>query len=107
MIAINMLLPNKLKEIRLQSNMPQRKIAAELDIDTATYCKYENGTMRMSINQLEKIIKCLNANHDELLTLWQADQFKSVISTDYNIAYDAIRITCDQYEQQKTNVKEK
>ena len=44
-----MLLSNRLKEIRLQSNMPQRKIAAELDIDTATYCKYENGVMRMSI----------------------------------------------------------
>ena len=30
-----MLLSNRLKQIRLQSNMLQREIAAELDIDTA------------------------------------------------------------------------
>ena len=92
-MAKKMLLPNRLKEIRLQSNMPQRKIAAELDIDT--------GVMRMSIAQLEKVIKCLNANHDELLTLWQADQFCNAVSTAVPIAKKAMEIVIYQYQAQK------
>lgn len=93
-----MLLPNRLKEIRLQSNMPQRKIAAVLDIDTATYCKYENGVMKIGLNQLEKIIKCLNADQDELLTLWQADQFCNAVLTDVPIAKKAMGIVINQYQ---------
>ena len=38
-----MMLSDKLKELRKQSDLPQRKVAAALDIDTATYCKIENG----------------------------------------------------------------
>ena len=94
-----MLLSNRLKQIRLQSNMPQRKIAAELDIDTATYCKYENGTMKLSITQLEKIVKCLNADREELLTLWQADRLSNALITDKNIATNALKIVYNQYNQ--------
>lgn len=100
-----MLLSSRLKEIRLQSNMPQRKVAAELDIDTATYCKYEKGTMKMNIMQLEKVVKCLNANREELLTLWQADQFNSVVSTDSDIAANAMEIIYKQYQSIKNQKK--
>lgn len=37
----NMLFTEKIKELRIQNQMPQRQIAAALDIDTATYCKIE------------------------------------------------------------------
>lgn len=100
-VAKEMLLPNRLKEIRLQSNMPQRKFAAELDINTATYCKYENGVMHMYIAQLEKVIKYLNANHDEHLTLLQADQFCNTVSTNVKIAKEAMEIVINQYQIQK------
>lgn len=36
-----MLLTEKIKELRIQNQMPQRQIASALDIDTATYCKIE------------------------------------------------------------------
>lgn len=72
-------LSKRLKEIRLSSKLPQRKIAAELDIDTATYCKYEKGTMKISKPQLLKFAKFLSANEDELLTLWLADQVYNVV----------------------------
>ncbi|MDR2979153.1 MAG: helix-turn-helix domain-containing protein [Bacteroidales bacterium] len=74
-----MLLSEKLKEIRLQSQLPQRKIASELDIDTATYCKYEKGLMKMSKPQVLKFAQFLNANEEELLTLWLADQIYNVV----------------------------
>lgn len=74
-----MLLSERLKEIRFQSKLPQRKIAAELDIDTATYCKYEKGLMKMSKQQVLKFALFLNANEEDLLTLWLADQIYSVV----------------------------
>ncbi len=36
-------LANKLRGLREQHGFPQCKISAALDIDTATYCKMENG----------------------------------------------------------------
>ena len=38
-----MLFTEKIKDLRLHSKLPQRKLAAALDIDTATYCKIEKG----------------------------------------------------------------
>lgn len=35
----NKMLPIKLKQLRETSGLPQRKVAAVLDIDTATYSK--------------------------------------------------------------------
>jgi len=37
------MLSDRQKEIQRQNDLPQRKVAAGLDIDTATYCKTENG----------------------------------------------------------------
>ena len=33
----------RIKELRIRSRIPQRQLAAVLDIDTATYCKIEKG----------------------------------------------------------------
>lgn len=87
-----MLLSERLKEIRFQSKLPQRKIAAELDIDTATYCKYEKGTMKISKPHLLKFAKFLNASEDELLTLWLADKFISAIGTETELAPKAFKV---------------
>lgn len=43
MRLFKMLFSDKLKELREQTKQPQRKVAAVLDIDTATYSKIENG----------------------------------------------------------------
>ena len=47
--------------------MPQRQLAATLDIDTATYCKIEKGKIekgerRAKIEQVEMIAKVLNTD---------------------------------------------
>lgn len=38
-----MLIADKLKQLREEVKQPQRRVAAALDIDTATYCKMEKG----------------------------------------------------------------
>ena len=47
-----MLFPEKIKELRIQNQMPQRQIAAVLDIDTATYCKIEKGERKAKKEQV-------------------------------------------------------
>lgn len=42
-----MLFTEKIKDLRLHSQLPQRKLAAALDIDTATYCKIEKESERL------------------------------------------------------------
>ena len=38
---------SRLKELREGAGLPQRKLAALLDIDTATYSKIENGHLHL------------------------------------------------------------
>lgn len=73
-----MMLSEKLKEQRKQCNLPQSKVAAALYIDTATYCKIENGNCSPKREQVIELAGILNADVRELLTLWLADQIKKL-----------------------------
>lgn len=95
------MLSEKLKEQRKQCNLPQRKVAAALDIDTATYCKIENGNYSPKREQVIELASILNTDVKELLTLWQADQFSNAISTNNNIAAEAIELVYNQYKADK------
>ena len=95
------MLSEKLKEQRKQCNLPQRKVAAALDIDTATYCKIENGNYSPKREQVIELASILNTDVKELLTLWQADQFSNAISTNNNIAAKAIELVYNQYKADK------
>lgn len=64
-----MLFENKIKELRIQLQMPQRKLAAALDIDTATYCKIEKGERRALREQVTIPFQILNIDENSMLTL--------------------------------------
>lgn len=64
-----MMLPEKLKEQRKQCNLPQRKVAAALDIDTANYCKIENGNYSPKREQVIELANILHTDVKKLLTL--------------------------------------
>lgn len=88
-----MLLPEKLKELRQNADFPQRKVAAEIDVDTATYCKFEKGVLRISRDQLLKYSNFLKVDANDLLSLWLADQIEKVISEESKeVANKAIKI---------------
>lgn len=59
----------RIKELRIQNQMPQRQLAATLNIDTATYCKIEKGERKAKRGQVEIIAQVLNADKNELITL--------------------------------------
>ena len=74
----NKMLPEKLKQLREASGLPQRKVAAVLDIDTATYSKIENGKFIPSKEQILQIAKIFSANESELLEMRMAEKIVAI-----------------------------
>ena len=83
----------RIKELRVQNQMPQRQLAAALDIDTATYCKIEKGERKKE--QVSILSKLFNVNAEQLLTLWLADQVSAVVSSEQKIAPQALSLVVE------------
>jgi transcriptional regulator with XRE-family HTH domain len=71
---------DKIKLLRLEKQIPQRKIAAALEIDTATYCKIEKGDRRAKREQVIVLSDLLEVNSKELMHLWSADRVYDIIA---------------------------
>jgi len=82
----------RIKQLREEHQMPQRKLAAALDIDTATYCKIEKGERRTKAEQVVVIAELLEADKDELLVLWLADQVSTVVADEQKVADKALNM---------------
>lgn len=78
-----MLFSHKIKELRESQHLPQRQIAAALEIDTATYCKIEKGDRRAKREQVILLAKIFKCKSDELLNIWLADQVYQVVKNEY------------------------
>lgn len=83
---------NQIKKLREQKQLPQRQLAAALDIDTATYCKIEKGDRRAKREQVDTIAELLNTDKDELLALWLADQILDIVKDEKQVADKALEI---------------
>lgn len=82
----NMLFAEKIKELRVKNQMPQRRLAAALDIDTATYCKIEKGERKAKKEQISILSNMFHEDTEALLVLWLADKVTEVVSEDRNLA---------------------
>ena len=57
-----MIFIERIKQLREQCQMPQRQLAAVLEMDQATYCKMERGERRAKREQVIAIAKIFNVN---------------------------------------------
>lgn len=71
---------NKIKILREEKQIPQRLLAAVLEIDTATYCKIEKGDRRAKREQVQKLAELLEIDSRELIRLWSADKVYEIIA---------------------------
>ena len=55
-----------IRNLREEKNMPLRKLAAELDIDTSTLAKMEKGQRSFSLNMAPLLAKALEIDFKEL-----------------------------------------
>ena len=82
---------NKIKELRIQLQMPQRKLAAALDIDTAT----QKGERRARREQVAILSQILNIDENSLLTLWLADKVTDMVASEHEVAPSALSIAAE------------
>ena len=57
----------RIRQLREGQNLPQRKVAAILDIDTSLLAKYERNERQPSKELITKIAKIFKADSDELI----------------------------------------
>ncbi len=90
-----MFLGKRIKELREEKGLLQRQLAAELEIDSPLYSKIERGERRAKREQVIKLADMLNADEEELLTLWLAGQVYEIVK-DEKIAKAAINFVLPQ-----------
>lgn len=77
---MSMIFGNKIRILREKKQIPQRQLAAALEIDTATYCKIEKGARRVKREQVTVLADLLEIDSKELIRLWSADKVYDIIS---------------------------
>jgi transcriptional regulator with XRE-family HTH domain len=87
-----MMFNERIKQLRDDRQIPQRKLAAALDIDTASYCKIEKGERRARKEHIPIIAELLQGDSDELLTLWLADQVTTMVADDKELSDRVLNI---------------
>lgn len=69
----------RVRELRTRQKMLLRQLASKLDLDTSIISKVERGDRQFKKDQIPLLAEILNADNQELLTLWLADQVYGVI----------------------------
>jgi len=74
----------KIKDLRLGRNLPLRKVAAFLDIDTSILSKIERGEREANREMVTKAAEFFNINEEEFLTNFFSDQVAKIIYKENN-----------------------
>jgi transcriptional regulator with XRE-family HTH domain len=93
---MNVLLGNRIKEIRAEQDVRQRQLADMLDIDVPMYSKIERGERRAKREQVVKLAEFLNQDKTEFLSLWLADKVLDVVESEDAINLGAIKLARDR-----------
>lgn len=65
----------RIRRLREEQNLPQRKIAALLDVDTSLLAKYERNERQPSKEMIIKIANIFKVNSEELIREALTDKF--------------------------------
>jgi transcriptional regulator with XRE-family HTH domain len=85
-----MIFGKKIKELREEHGMVQRKLAAALDIDTPMYSKIERGERKAKRSHIPIMAKLLEIDEKELLTIWLADKVLDIVDGEDEVKHDAV-----------------
>ena len=75
-----MIFGNKIRELREKEGLILRKVASQLDIDTATLSKIELGDRLAKREHINILSEIYGVKVSMLKTLWLADQIHSIVS---------------------------
>ena len=97
-----MLFSNSIRTLRENRRVPQRELANALGIDVPLYSRIERGERPVKREQISVIAKVLNADEQELLKLWLADQVSAVLGHESEIANEVIDIAKSDIKKMAT-----
>jgi transcriptional regulator with XRE-family HTH domain len=86
-----MIFGNRIRELRESRELLQRQLAASLEIDTPMFSKIERGERKAKKKQVILLAELLQADVQELLTLWLAEQVYDLVK-DEDVASDALKV---------------
>ena len=89
---MDMLLGNKIKELRDKHDVLQRQLAAYLEIDTPMFSKIERGDRRAKRSQVILLAKYFHVDEKEMLTLWLADKILDALEGEDELCLNALDI---------------
>lgn len=72
----------KIRNLREEHHLLQRQVASRMEIDTPMLSKLERGERKAKKDQVFLFAEILQANKEELLTLWLADQVVEVVQNE-------------------------
>jgi predicted nucleotidyltransferase len=90
-----------IRNMRMEKNLPLRKVAAFLDIDQAILSKIERGQRKASRELVVKLAAYFNSDRDRLIVAWLSDVIVDQLADEDN-ALDAIQLaeSIVQYHRQ-------
>lgn len=95
-----MLFGNKIRELRENKGLVLRQLAAVLEIDTATISKIERGDRMAKKEQIRLLAKLLEADYEQLHTLWLADKVYLIVAGEKD-AIEALKVAEEEVKYQK------
>jgi transcriptional regulator with XRE-family HTH domain len=103
---MSILFGNKIRTLREEKQIPQRQLAAALEIDTATYCKIEKGDRRVKRTQVTVLAELLEFDSKELIRLWSADKVYDIIAEEEEATQilNVVAESIDQYKRKLAKV---
>lgn len=90
-----MTIGQKIRQLREESGMKQRELAAKLEIGEGFLSKVENNQKLLKREDLKKISKLFNIAHSDLETLWLANKVYDLIK-DEKQGLDALKVAEEQ-----------
>jgi len=84
-----MFLGKRIKELRGESQLHQRQLTAELEINAPMYSKLERGERKAKREQVIRLAEIFKSDKEELLTLWLAGQIYELIK-DEKLGHKAV-----------------
>jgi transcriptional regulator with XRE-family HTH domain len=87
-----MMFNERIKQLRENLQIQQRKLAAVLDIDIASYCKIERCERRARKEHIPIIAELLQGDKEELLILWLTDQVTAVVADEKKLSNKVLNI---------------
>ena len=89
-----------IKRLRESKHLLQRQVANELSIDSPMLSKIERGDRKAKREQVLVFAKLYNANREELLSLWLAEQVMDTIKGE-DLAQQAIDLVSQRIKKSR------